>query len=139
MAPQAKAKAKAKKKTGPKRKTGPKGPTKMTPTTIQKLEQAFSFGCPDTEACLFAGIATSTLYAYQEKHPEFVERKAQLKETPILKARQTVINALDDADMAFKFLERKRRAEFAPKQIMEHVGDDDKPIVVYHLPKKPAE
>jgi hypothetical protein len=89
-------------------------PTKMTPMTVNKLEQAFSYGCTDIEACLYAGISKQTLYNYQDKNPEFVDRKEALKETPILLARKTVVEALkDDPALALKFLERKRRDEFS--------------------------
>ena len=88
-------------------------PTKMTPETIRKLEQAFSLGCTDLEACLFADIGKSTLYDYQEENPEFAERKARLKENPVLLARKSVVEALEgDPDLALKFLERKKKDEF---------------------------
>lgn len=89
-------------------------PTIMTPEIISKLEEVFALGGSDEEACFFAGIGKSTLYNYQKENPEFVERKEALKETPILKARRTVVDALKEPNMAFKFLERKRRGEFGP-------------------------
>jgi len=87
-------------------------PTAVTKEVLRKLEEVFALGGTDEEACLYADIAMSTLYKYQETHKEFAERKAQLKETPILKARQTVVNSLEDPNIAFKFLERKKKAEF---------------------------
>lgn len=89
-------------------------PTIMTPETISKLEEIFSLGGSDEEACFFAGIGKSTLYNYQKECPEFVERKEALKETPILKARRTVIKSLEEPNHAFRFLERKKRGEFGP-------------------------
>lgn len=79
---------------------------------LQKLEEAFSLGCTDLEACLYANISKSTLYNYQNEHPDFLERKEELKEKPILKARTTVVNALKDPNHAFRYLERKKRKEF---------------------------
>lgn len=89
-------------------------PTIMTPELISKLEEIFALGGSDLEACFYAGIGKTTLYNYQKENPEFVERKESLKETPILKARRTVVSALSDPNHAFKFLERKKRAEFGP-------------------------
>lgn len=89
-------------------------PTIMTPETISKLEEIFSLGGSDEEACFYADIGKTTLYNYQKEFPEFVERKEALKETPILKARRTVVKALEDPSHAFKFLERKKRGEFGP-------------------------
>lgn len=92
-------------------------PTVMTPEVIAKLEEAFAWGCSDREACLWAGIAEPTLYLYQEKHPEFIDRKAALKDTVILKSRKTVANAVErgDRDTAKWILERKKKDEFSTK------------------------
>lgn len=89
-------------------------PTKMTDQVIAKLEEAFALGCTDLEASLYANIAPATLYNYQEKNQGFLERKTQLKETPILKARATVIKALESSpELALKFLERRKKDEFS--------------------------
>ena len=100
-------------------------PTVMTPEVIQKLEEAFAWGCTDIEACLWADIATPTLYLYQEKHPEFIERKAALKETPIMKARKSVISALsNDPKLALAYLERRKKDEFSLKTETEISNPD---------------
>lgn len=101
-------------------------PTIMTPEIISKLEEVFAIGGSDNEACFYAGIGKSTLYNYQQEHPEFVERKEALKERPILKARQTVVKSLDDADMALKYLERKKKDEFSIRT--EFTGQNGGPI-----------
>lgn len=58
----------------PKKKHAGGRPTKMTPSTIGKLEQAFALGCPKTVACEYAGICTDTLYEYIKKNPEFTDQ-----------------------------------------------------------------
>jgi len=90
-------------------------PTIMTESTIQKLEQAFLMGCTDLEACLFADISKSTLYNYQEQNPEFVERKAALKENPFMLSRKVLLEALNDGDRAtaHKMLDRKEGSKVA--------------------------
>lgn len=92
-------------------------PTDMTPDTVNKLEQAFSMGCSDLEACLFADISKQTLYNYQDKHPEFVDRKAMLKQKMIFKARSVIAEALNNKDenTAKWLLERKLKDEFSTK------------------------
>jgi hypothetical protein len=101
-------------------------PTKMTPETINKLEYAFALGCSDKEACCYADICHQVLYNYQNKHPEFVERKQQLKQWPFLKARKAVIRDFEEkggGDLALKFLERRKKSEFSLRQeheISEH-------------------
>lgn len=91
--------------------------TVMTPEIINKLEQAFSMGCSDLEACLYADIGKTTLYNYQNENPEFVERKEQLKEQLVLKARTVIANALNNKDenTAKWYLERKAKNEFSTK------------------------
>lgn len=90
----------------------------MTPETLAKLEQAFSLGCSDLEACIFADIHPTVLYRFQEKNPEFRERKEMLKQKLVLKARTVVAEALKNKDenTAKWYLERKARDEFAAKQ-----------------------
>lgn len=92
-------------------------PTEMTPETIVLLEQAWSMGCSDLEACLHANIGKTTLYNYQNEHPEFVERKQILKEKLVLKARAVIAEALNNKDenTAKWYLERKRKDEFSTK------------------------
>lgn len=93
-------------------------PTKMTSDTLAKLEQAFSLGCSDLEACIFADIHPTVLYRFQERNPEFRERKEMLKKKLVLKARVIIARALENKDenTAKWYLERKARDEFAAKQ-----------------------
>jgi len=92
-------------------------PTVMTPEILAKLEHAFSIGATDLEACFFAGIGKTTLYEYQEKNPEFAERKEALKDKLVLKSRHVVAEALDNGDKqtAQWYLERKKKDEFSVK------------------------
>ena len=84
-------------------------PTAMTKETIQKLEDAFSWGCTDLEACCNADISKSTLYNYCDANPKFMERKEILKNQPVMKARRVVQAALDEDDIntAHKVIDRK--------------------------------
>lgn len=89
-------------------------PTVVTPDVLQKLEAAFSYDCTDEEACFQADISPSTLYNYQLANPDFLERKQILKARPVLKARKAIIESFENnPDMALKYLERKRKDEFA--------------------------
>ena len=84
-------------------------PLIMTPEVIQKLEDAFSWGCTDLEACCNANISKSTLYNYCDANPKFMERKEILKNQPVMKARRVVQAALDEDDIntAHKVIDRK--------------------------------
>ncbi len=91
-------------------------PTKMTEGVIRILEDCFAIGCSDTIACIRAGIVPSTLYKYCDENPEFSERKELLKEMPKYKALRTVDREIEiDGNLAFKYLERKMKDEFAPQ------------------------
>jgi hypothetical protein len=91
-------------------------PTVMTEAIVEKLKQAYLFGCTDSEACAFAGINKQTLYNYQEEHKDFIDQKNEWKENPILKAKATIYQNLDDAKVAAWYLERKKRDEFHLRQ-----------------------
>ncbi len=104
----------------------------MTPEVLAKLEEAFAWGCSDREACLWADIAEATLYVYQEKNPEFVERKEALKETPILEARKSVLNGVKkDPDLALKLLERKKKGEYSLRNELTGADGKDLPSPIY--------
>lgn len=90
-------------------------PTKMTNCVIGKLEEAFALGCTDAEACFYADIHPDTLYDYCKKNPQFSERKSLLKLKPVLKAKKTILENLNDAKVAQWYLERKCKEEFNTK------------------------
>ncbi len=96
-------------------------PTVMTKKAIQKLEDAFMRGMTDREACIYANIATSTLYNYCNENPDFSERKETLKQNPTLKARLNVVEAIEQGNVGLSlwWLERKARDEFSTKQTID--------------------
>lgn len=98
-------------------------PTVFTDEVIQKLEYAFTLGCTDGEACLHADISKASLYNYQTANPDFLERKNLLKETPVFKARKSVITGIEnDQRLALMYLERKKKDEFSLKTEHEVKG-----------------
>jgi len=101
-------------------------PTVMTEETVNKLEEIFALGGSDREACFYANISKQTLYDYQEKHPEFIDRKEALKETPILKARREVVKGLSNYQNAMDFLKRKRKKEFSERIENDITSGDEK-------------
>ncbi len=88
-------------------------PSVVTKEVVGKLRIAFLMGCSDREACLYADINKDTLYEYQKRHPEFSDQKQLWKQNPMLKARITIYNALNQPKVAMWFLERKRPEEFS--------------------------
>ncbi len=103
-------------------------PTKMTPETVKKLEEAFAIGASDGEACFYADISRQTLTTYQNENPNFLDRKNALKERPVLLARQTVLKAIESDPLTARwYLERRRKAEFSSRQ--ELTGADGERII----------
>lgn len=101
--------------------------TKFTPEVIDKLEYAFALGCSDVEACLYANVSEAALYNFQLRQPDFVDRKAMLKKKPILIARESVVNSLQrNPELALKFLERRAKKEFSPKNELDVTSKGEK-------------
>jgi len=113
-------------------------PTIFTKELIDKLEYVFALGGTDKEACLYADVSPAALYKYQEKNPDFVERKESLKEAPILAARESVIKNLKrNPELALKYLERKKKDEFSLKTEVEESGETTVTITYVNPPDPP--
>ena len=120
------------KRKNPKDKLKGGRPTKMTELTVKKLEEAFSNGASDVEACFIAGISKECLYQYQDKFPSFVDRKFALKEMIKYQAKIKVKQAIEkekQPDTAKWYLERKDK-EFKNKT---DITSDDKPVAIIPL------
>lgn len=101
---------------------------KQSEAVLDKLRQAFSIDATIDEACFYAGINSDTYYRWKKENPSKFADIEQLRNTPILAARQTLATAVKtDAQTALKYLERKRRAEFAVRS--ELTGKDGEAIV----------
>jgi len=85
----------------------------VTSEVKNRLLHAFSIGCSDKEAVLYAGIGLTTLYDYQRQNPSFGEQKKNLKQNPVLMARKRVVAEVSTNTSAAQwYLERKARSEF---------------------------
>ena len=88
-------------------------PTVMTPEVIAKLEQVFAIDGSVEEACSYAEIGRNSFYDYLKINPDFSNRIADLRERPVLKARQTAVNKIDESySNAMDYLKRKKKLEF---------------------------
>lgn len=79
---------------------------------LAKLEQVFAIDGTVKEACSYADISYDSFYRYLKQHEELRNRIDQLRERPILKARQTIVKDLETPSGAQWYLERKRKKEF---------------------------
>lgn len=103
-------------------------PSTITPEVIAKLEQVFAMDGTVEEALSYAEIKPNAYYDYLNAHPEFSQRITDLRQRPLLKARQTIIKSLDNPKDAQWYVERKRKKEFA--QRTELTGLDGEPIKI---------
>lgn len=88
-------------------------PTVFTPDVLQKLETAFAYSYSDEEACLYAGISPRALYYYQEKNPEFLQRKQALRLTPNLSAKKELVDGIKgNLEQARWWAQNKMKGEF---------------------------
>lgn len=88
-------------------------PTVMTESVLAKLEEAFSNGATDLEACFLAEVSKDSLYNYQKEHPEFIERKEALKSMIKYQAKRVVSKAIKEGDKTQSnwYLDRKGKDE----------------------------
>lgn len=101
-------------------------PTVMTPETIAKLVQAFSIDATVEEACSYADISRDAFYDYLKRNPKFSDRIADLRQKPVLKARQTIVSNLDNPQYAQWYLSRKKKLEFSERQETDITTGGDK-------------
>ena len=102
-------------------------PTKLTSEVRKKLEEAAALDCTIEETCLYAGISKPTYYEWTKADPALSDRLDELRQTPVLKARQTVVKKLtENYGNAMDYLARKRKGEFAPRQ--ELTGENGQPL-----------
>ena len=113
-------------------------PTKLTPEVVTKLEEVFALDGTVEEACFYAGIARQTYYRWMEENPDYSDRFEALRQKPFLKARQTIVKALDNPDHAFKYMTKKKKAEFGDTVDLTSGGDKLQPILVKFLDKSDA-
>jgi len=105
----------------------------------ERLEQGFKMGFSNAQACHWAGIGEATFYNVTRDHPDLQERFEKLKENPKLKAVANIVNSIDKGDINDSkwYLERKAKAEFAPRT--ELTGPEGTPLGYVYSSDVPKE
>ena len=102
-------------------------PTKMTKETIAKLEQAYSVGATDQQACLQAGINEATLYRWEKKNPSFSNRKKALQANLAYKAKLSLDKHIPrDGKLALDVIERLEKDKWSLRT--ELTGNEGAPL-----------
>jgi hypothetical protein len=86
----------------------------MDPSKLNILIAVFSIAGTIPEACLAAGITIKQYKYFVLLHPEFSEARKGYKLLPVMKARRTIVNNLDNPRVAMWYLTRTRPEEFGP-------------------------
>lgn len=111
--------------------TGAQKKPKKTPEVINLLEQAFALDATISEACSNADIAESTYYEWVKDDVELSERFRMLRYKPVLKARKSVVEAMEkDPKLALKYLGLKRNKEFTNKVIQDVVVSEKQKVEI---------
>jgi len=94
-----------------------------------KLEQTAALDASTEEMCFYSDISRFSLIRYLEKHPHFAQKIEQLRQKPVLKARQTAIADLETPEGARWYLARKKKIEFGDNMKMDVFGEITKKII----------
>ena len=98
------------------------------PETRANLLAAASFDMNVEAMCAYAGIDKATYYRYIKENPDFLNEITQKQTLPYQRAIQTIITKMeDDPHLAMKYLERKHKNEFSPRQ--EVTGADGEKLI----------
>jgi len=103
--------------------------TKLTDETIKKLEEVFAIDGTIEEACFYADIRTQTYYNWIKEKPELKVRFDELRNRPVLKARQEVMKGLNCYSNAMDYLKRKKIKEFGDRLVVDNnikINEEDK-------------
>jgi len=90
-------------------------PTKLTPELLARLKVVFLIGATYKEAGAAVGVSERTISNYTKNEPELLRQIEGWRSVPILKAKQTIIDHLDEVKIAQWYLER-RCPEFKSRQ-----------------------
>lgn len=115
-------------------------PTLMDENKVKEIEGYFANGATDLEACFLANISKQTLYNYQEKNPDFVDRKEALKNMPKYKAKVNVVREIEKGDKETSkwYLERKDK-EFKSKTDITTDDESINPLLVKFIGEEKTE
>lgn len=103
--------------------------TKLTDENRVKIKEAAAIGASAEEMAYFCNVSKQTIYNWFKVDPELFDEIERLRERPVLKARQTIVKALDDPEQAKWFLARKRKKEFSERTEQDvDVTSGGKPI-----------
>lgn len=95
---------------------------------VERLIMGYKMDCRGQECRFLAGISEDQLKYFKKIHPEFSTILDDMRSMPSIKARTTIMRALDsDPATAKWWLERKHPDEFKERK---DISRDDLPILI---------
>lgn len=92
----------------------PGRPTKFTKEVLDILRESYLAQATDEQACLMAGITQQALYKYQQRHPEFVDRKKAWKSNLAFQAKKSIQKHIPrDGKLALDVIERLEKKDWS--------------------------
>lgn len=83
---------------------------------LTNIQPYLEVGCSLYEACLHGCVPYTTVIDYQKNDDEIRKKIERMSNVPILTARQSVVGSMaENAELALKYLERKKKDEFSLK------------------------
>lgn len=91
---------------------------------LTEIQPYLEVGCSLHESCLHAVVPYTTVVDHMKRDDEIRKKIERMENVPILIARQSVVGTMaENADLALKYLERKKKDEFSLKSEQEISGD----------------
>lgn len=98
--------------------------TKKTAEVVKLIGEAAAMDCSIKEICLYANISKQTYYNWIDEDKKLAERIDELRSTPFLKARSTIIKGIEENyNNAMDYLKRKKKSEFGDNMDVTTGGD----------------
>lgn len=93
------------------------GQTKYSEEIVRQLEAAFHIDATIEEACAYADITKPTYYSWLQKVPGFALRMDKAQQMPLLKAKKTVLNSIEEGDgrLSMDFLKSRQPKRYADR------------------------
>jgi len=87
---------------------------------LKMLVQAWKWEYPDSHACDYAGVTLGKLKVFFRKHPEWREKRDNLKATGEMTVRKNLVESLKKGDMqTTKWFAERRMPEYQTKGQIE--------------------
>lgn len=108
-----------------KNKTG--RPTKLTASTVRKLEEALKLGASTSEACRLSGISRDTFYRHFNSDQGFSDKMEEARSWIILAAKRNVAHAVEAGNLKLSVWLLDKHMTIPAESISEEMPEEESP------------